>query len=194
MITFLSRAACTTAAFCVCLCLCLWSSALAQDEFSKSVTNDVSTTEVDPSVAVTSPWQSIAIYPPAIRLSAKTDSQHVIAVATRSDGISLDVTEQVVWSLENPEMAQFEGTVLSPIADGSSQITAQWQGLSARADLQITNSQMLRSVSFERDVMPILTTVGCNTGSCHGAARGKDGFRLSLFGACPSHASHDKTL
>ena len=184
MITFLSSAACTTAAFCV--CLCLWSSALAQDESSKSVTNDVSTTEVDASVAVTSPWQSITIYPPAIRLSAKTDSQHVIAVVTRSDGITLDVTEQVVWSLANPEMAQFEGTVLSPIADGSSQITAQWQGLSAKAELQITNSQLLRSVSFERDVMPILTKVGCNTGSCHGAARGKDGFRLSLFGYDPA--------
>ena len=26
---------------------------------------------------------------------------------------------------------------------------------------------------------------GCNTGSCHGAARGKDGFRLSLFGFDP---------
>src|SRR5262249_293822 len=26
---------------------------------------------------------------------------------------------------------------------------------------------------------------GCNQGSCHGAARGKDGFRLSLFGFDP---------
>jgi hypothetical protein len=33
--------------------------------------------------------------------------------------------------------------------------------------------------------MPVLTRTGCNTGSCHGAARGKDGFRLSLFGFDP---------
>jgi hypothetical protein len=33
--------------------------------------------------------------------------------------------------------------------------------------------------------MPILMRSGCNTGSCHGAARGKDGFRLSLFGFDP---------
>ncbi len=33
--------------------------------------------------------------------------------------------------------------------------------------------------------MPVLTRSGCNTGSCHGAARGKDGFRLSLFGYDP---------
>ena len=33
--------------------------------------------------------------------------------------------------------------------------------------------------------MPVFMQAGCNTGSCHGAARGKDGFRLSLFGFDP---------
>ena len=35
---------------------------------------------------------------------------------------------------------------------------------------------------FRRDVMPILFRAGCNSGTCHGSARGKDGFMLSLFG------------
>ncbi len=34
--------------------------------------------------------------------------------------------------------------------------------------------------------MPVLFRAGCNSGSCHGAARGKDGFRLSLFGYDPA--------
>ena len=34
--------------------------------------------------------------------------------------------------------------------------------------------------------MPVFMKAGCNTGSCHGAARGKDGFRLSLFGFDPA--------
>ena len=33
--------------------------------------------------------------------------------------------------------------------------------------------------------MPVLMKTSCNNGSCHGAARGKDGFRLSLFGFDP---------
>ena len=37
-------------------------------------------------------------------------------------------------------------------------------------------------VSFRKDIMPILFRAGCNAGTCHGAARGKDGFMLSLFG------------
>jgi len=37
-------------------------------------------------------------------------------------------------------------------------------------------------VDFESQVIPVLTKAGCNSGSCHGAAIGRGGFRLSLLG------------
>jgi hypothetical protein len=37
-------------------------------------------------------------------------------------------------------------------------------------------------VSFAREVIPIFTKAGCNSGSCHGTPTGKNGFRLSLRG------------
>ena len=40
-------------------------------------------------------------------------------------------------------------------------------------------------VSFRNDVMPVFMVAGCNSGSCHGSARGQDGFMLSLFGYDP---------
>ncbi len=40
--------------------------------------------------------------------------------------------------------------------------------------------------SFRRDVMPVFFRAGCNAGTCHGSARGKDGFMLSLFGYDPA--------
>ncbi|VTU01791.1 Uncharacterized protein OS=Solibacter usitatus (strain Ellin6076) GN=Acid_5039 PE=4 SV=1: PSCyt2: PSD1 [Gemmataceae bacterium] len=40
--------------------------------------------------------------------------------------------------------------------------------------------------SFRLDVMPVFFRAGCNSGGCHGASRGKDGFRLSLFGYDPA--------
>jgi Protein of unknown function (DUF1549)/Protein of unknown function (DUF1553) len=40
-------------------------------------------------------------------------------------------------------------------------------------------------VSFVRDVMPILNKAGCTAGTCHGAAKGKNGFKLSLRGYDP---------
>ena len=40
-------------------------------------------------------------------------------------------------------------------------------------------------ISFVNDVIPVLTRAGCNQGACHGAAAGKNGFRLSLRGYAP---------
>src|SRR5262245_19680173 len=40
-------------------------------------------------------------------------------------------------------------------------------------------------VTFELDVVPILTRLGCNAGACHGKARGQNGFQLSLLGFYP---------
>ena len=42
-----------------------------------------------------------------------------------------------------------------------------------------------RPISFKLDVMPVFMKAGCNSGACHGSARGKDGFHLSLFGYDP---------
>src|SRR5262252_4559164 len=40
-------------------------------------------------------------------------------------------------------------------------------------------------VTYLRDVAPILNKVGCMAGTCHGAAKGKNGFKLSLRGYDP---------
>ncbi len=41
-------------------------------------------------------------------------------------------------------------------------------------------------VSFELEVLPVLTQAGCNSGACHGAAAGRGNFFLSLWGSNPS--------
>ena len=40
-------------------------------------------------------------------------------------------------------------------------------------------------ISFDREVMPVLSKAGCNMGSCHGSMNGKGGFKLSLRGESP---------
>lgn len=36
---------------------------------------------------------------------------------------------------------------------------------------------------FSRHVVPLFSRLGCNAGTCHGAVKGQNGFRLTLFGA-----------
>jgi len=37
------------------------------------------------------------------------------------------------------------------------------------------------AVTFEADIQPLLTRLGCNSGPCHGKSRGQNGFALSLL-------------
>jgi hypothetical protein len=41
------------------------------------------------------------------------------------------------------------------------------------------------SVTFEKDIEPILACAGSNSGPCHGKSRGQNGFQLSLLGYDP---------
>src|ERR671912_2893885 len=45
--------------------------------------------------------------------------------------------------------------------------------------------QAAEPVTFLRDVAPILNKASCTSGPCHGAAKGKNGFKLSLRGYDP---------
>jgi WD40 repeat protein len=53
------------------------------------------------------------------------------------------------------------------------------------ASLPATNAAKSQKVSFVQDVMPTLSKLGCNAGTCHGSAQGKNGFKLSLRGYDP---------
>jgi len=39
---------------------------------------------------------------------------------------------------------------------------------------------------FSRHIVPHFSRLGCNAGTCHGAVKGQNGFRLTLFGADPA--------
>lgn len=130
-------------------------------------------------------WKSLTVYPQQVKLTGAADFQNVMAVAERSDGVTQDVTEMVEWSLANADSVAIEDYRLRPLQDGANELVATWKDLNSSSQIVVEKSGDPKPVSFHQDVMPVLTRSGCNTGSCHGAGRGKDGFRLSLFGFDP---------
>src|SRR5262249_40133655 len=64
-------------------------------------------------------------------------------------------------------------------------ITARAQGRSATATVRVKGAKSPFTWSFRNDVIPVLTKMGCNSGACHGALAGKNGFKLTLRGYDP---------
>jgi hypothetical protein len=139
----------------------------------------VSATWAEPSIT------KLDVYPPDINLATKADLQRYVVVATRDDGVTLDVTAQSAVKLVDSGLCRHEKNVLYPQADGQTTLEVEYQGLKAAATVAVKDAAADRPISFQLDIMPVFMRAGCNTGSCHGAARGKDGFRLSLFGFDP---------
>ncbi|MBY0231968.1 MAG: DUF1549 and DUF1553 domain-containing protein, partial [Gemmataceae bacterium] len=128
---------------------------------------------------------SLTVSPPEASLLTSRGTQVFTVQATYADGLTRDVTAKAKAALVDPKLAKIDGNVLKPLADGETQLVVEHEGKSARIPVKVKDAAKDRPISFKLDVMPIFMRAGCNQGGCHGAARGKDGFRLSLFGFDP---------
>jgi hypothetical protein len=75
--------------------------------------------------------------------------------------------------------------LVRPTGDGNGTLKATLHDLTLDIPVQVSGQKEKYAVSFVDDVMPVLGRAGCNAGTCHGAAEGKNGFKLSLRGYDP---------
>lgn len=137
--------------------------------------------------------ESIEVFPKKVSLETKEDFHRLIAIAHYKDATTRDITPSIDLKLTGKPIARIDGTTLYPLADGSATLEVNYRGQSQKIPVTVKGAETPRPVSFQRDVMPVLTAAGCNTGSCHGSARGQDGFHLSLFGYDPKGDHHRLT-
>ncbi len=132
-----------------------------------------------------SPLTGLEVFPAEVQLTTARDRQSIVVQATFADGITRDVTKEATFSIADPKLLKREGAILRPAADGTTTLTIGYGGKTVAVPVKVAQATVQPPLSFRLDVMPVFMRAGCNTGSCHGAARGKDGFRISLFGFDP---------
>ncbi|MBJ7304290.1 MAG: DUF1549 domain-containing protein [Gemmataceae bacterium] len=128
---------------------------------------------------------SIAVFPPDVNMQSARGKQRIIVQASYADGITRDVTAQAKVTISDPKIAKIVNLEVLPVGDGKCSIAVEFEGKTTQVPVDVKDAIKDRPISFKLDVMPIFLRNGCNQGGCHGAARGKDGFRLSLFGFDP---------
>ncbi len=136
---------------------------------------------------------SLEIRPDAIRLDGPMDRQRLV-VTGLVDGVVTDLTREAEFSSETPEHVIVDAAgIVQPISDGQGAIAAQVRGEIVRTLVKVEGMREARPITFEYDVMPLLTRLGCNSGPCHGKQRGQNGFQLSLLGFDPDYDHHALT-
>jgi hypothetical protein len=130
----------------------------------------------------------LSVSPADPLLFGKDSRQRLIAVISYSDGTSKDVTADARFVSAKTAVATVDKAgLVTAHANGGSLIDASYSGLHASTTVLVQRAEAPLPVSFAGDILPVLTKNGCNSGSCHGALNGQNGFKLSLFGYEPEN-------
>ena len=159
--------------------LLLFSSSLMSEETASVSGND----DVKPTAhrkAV-----EFSVFPEEISISNGRDDQRVVAQLKYSDGITKDVTNDVEVAIADDSVLKFESNAFVGIGDGETKVEFRFKDFEQTVIATVSDSKLDPEISFSNEIVPLFSKVGCNAGSCHGAARGKDGFQLSLYGFDP---------
>jgi Protein of unknown function (DUF1553)/Protein of unknown function (DUF1549)/Bacterial Ig-like domain (group 2) len=128
----------------------------------------------------------LLVYPESVTLEGPRARQRLIVLEQQANGRQRDRSRDATITVNDPKVASVAGGILTPVADGKTTATMTAGGASTTISITVANLAVDEPVSFVREIQPILTKAGCNSGACHGAQHGRGGFRLSLFGFDPA--------
>ncbi len=129
--------------------------------------------------------EEIQVFPSEVALSDARDVQSIIVQAAYSDGITQDVTSESQLIAVDSRIAVVDRNLATGVSNGKTTVRVEYGDQVVDVPVTVSDIEQDLQISFKNDIIPIFSKVGCNAGSCHGAARGKDGFRLSLYGFDP---------
>ncbi len=125
--------------------------------------------------------ESLVIYPRGFTLTGSVARQ-ILLVEKAQENRAVGTATSATLRSSNEKVVKIEGNTAIPVSNGKATITATDGAQSAEASVTVTGLDHPFLPSFRNDIQPILMSAGCSSGACHGAAAGKNGFRLSLRG------------
>ena len=130
--------------------------------------------------------KEILVEPADIELTSSNAYAQIIVTATLSNGDKVDVTRLCDYSIDGAQAKVTSTGVVTPAADGDALLVASLGERHASAGfINVSGLNKREAPDYVRDVMPVISRMGCNAGTCHGSKDGKNGFKLSLRGYDP---------
>jgi len=130
---------------------------------------------------------SLRVVPTEVVFSQTSEYRKILVLGQAGPAREIDLTRAAKFAPADDCVKIDADGYLRPVKDGETRITVSAAGLTAELTVKVRDLAKPHPVSFVRDVEPILNKVGCTSGPCHGAAKGKNGFKLSLRGYDPEY-------
>jgi hypothetical protein len=137
--------------------------------------------EAGPAKPVLPAIESIRIEPASLTLNHGRDARQVLVWGIDKNGQKFDLSAEATFKSDSAAVGVEADHFVTPLQAGEGTVTITAAGQQAKLAVKVLSSEK-QPVRFTHDVMPMLASVGCNAGTCHGSAKGKNGFKLSLRG------------
>ena len=120
-----------------------------------------------------------------IKIENPYQYSQVIVSAELDSGDIIDVTRIAEKSVEGNHVTISNTGVVRGVSDGNSSIRFSISGKTTAIAVNVSGMKKEFIPAWSKDVNPVISRMGCNTGTCHGSKDGKNGFKLSLRGYDP---------
>ena len=125
---------------------------------------------------------AIGIIPERITLSGPAGRQQLIVERIERKQAVGQITNAIEFTSSDTNVVRVTGGIAIPVRDGKATIRVKAGRETATAAVVVSHMEQPFEWSFRNHVQPVLAKFGCSSGACHGAAAGKNGFKLSLRG------------
>ncbi len=127
----------------------------------------------------------IAVLPADITLTGPEARQRLLVQRVDDGSIGAELRNGVQYTSSNEAVVRVIDGILTPIGNGQAKVTVAAEGKTVTANVVVEKFEVPHVWNYRNQVQSVLSKTGCNTGACHGASAGKNGFKLSLRGYDP---------
>src|SRR3954471_3224940 len=124
---------------------------------------------------------ALKLMPENLTITDGRDARRVVVLGITASGKPVDLSGVAKFESGSRVIAIGSDGYIRGKEKGTAEVSVHAANLQAKLPVNVANVEV-PPIGFVRDVMPIMTRVGCNAGTCHGSAKGKEGFKLSLRG------------
>jgi len=126
---------------------------------------------------------TLQVAPSAISLSGFNLQQQIQVTVQSADDLPTDATRTATFQLDDNRIATINASgVIRGKIPGKTSLQVRLGKLQTRVPIVVGDPDQDTPPQFQRDILPILSKLGCNSGGCHGKQSGQNGFKLSVFG------------
>lgn len=137
--------------------------------------------DAEPTIRV----DALTVSPAVVQLTGTNRRQQILVTAVAPAGRQTDVTRHVQLRVADPAVARMDGSIVTGLADGRTELIVNLDAMEARVPLMVAGAAAVPPVHFGNDIVPLFSKLRCNSAGCHGKQSGQNGFKLSVFGFDP---------